>query len=156
MELAGISFTTTLPAPMTEFLPMVTPGRIIEPPSIHTPSSIRTGRAIVSQMDAPGCVLSGILSASCTEWVAVYIFTSGVYITLLPIMILLLSRNVQFLSLLSLTLYLSQLLRQGNASKNRQLQIDMPPSICKVNESSREHEQTKCIKTVLACWPYKK
>ena len=31
MELAGISFTTTLPAPMTEFLPMVTPGRIVEP-----------------------------------------------------------------------------------------------------------------------------
>ena len=39
MELAGISFTTTLPAPMTEFLPMVTPGRIVEPPPIHTPSS---------------------------------------------------------------------------------------------------------------------
>lgn len=35
---------------------MVTPGRIVEPPPIHTPSSIRTGRAIVSQMDAPGHV----------------------------------------------------------------------------------------------------
>ena len=96
-------------------------------------------------MDAPGCVLSGILSASWTEWVAVYIFTSGAIITLLPIMILLLSRNVQFLSLLSLTLCLSQLLRQGNASKNRQLQIDMPSSIRKVTQNSWEHEQTKCI-----------
>ena len=43
MELAGICFTTTLPAPMTEFLPMVTPGRIVEPPPIHCVADGRSG-----------------------------------------------------------------------------------------------------------------
>ena len=62
IESAGISFTTTLPAPITEFWPIVTPGSIVELPPIHTPFSIVTGDAIVAQMDAPVFILSGILS----------------------------------------------------------------------------------------------
>lgn len=51
---AGISFTTTLPAPITEFSPIVTPGRMTEPPPIHTPSLMVTGRAMVLHNDSPG------------------------------------------------------------------------------------------------------
>ena len=38
--LSGISFTTTLPAPITEFFPIVTPGTIIVPAPIQTFSPI--------------------------------------------------------------------------------------------------------------------
>ena len=46
-ELGGIDLLTTLPAPITEFLPIVTPGKIITPPPIQTLSSIVTGKAYV-------------------------------------------------------------------------------------------------------------
>ena len=41
---AGMSFVTTLPAPMTEFFPMVTPGRMMTPAPTQTFSSMRTGK----------------------------------------------------------------------------------------------------------------
>lgn len=41
--LSGISFVTTLPAPITVLFPMVTPGIIIAPPPIQTLFPIRTG-----------------------------------------------------------------------------------------------------------------
>ena len=44
-QLAGIDRFTTLPAPITLFFPMVTPGSRIAPPPIHTPSSMVTGWA---------------------------------------------------------------------------------------------------------------
>ena len=44
-QLAGMERATTLPAPMTLFRPIVTPGNRMAPPPIHTPSSILTGRA---------------------------------------------------------------------------------------------------------------
>lgn len=46
-QFSGIDLVTMLPAPITEFLPMVTPGSIITPPPIHTLSSILTGSAKV-------------------------------------------------------------------------------------------------------------
>ena len=46
-ELGGIDLLSTLPAPITEFLPIVTPGKIITPPPIQTLSSIVTGKAYV-------------------------------------------------------------------------------------------------------------
>ena len=42
-EFAGISRTTTLPAPMTECSPMRTPPRMIDPAPTHTPSSMTIG-----------------------------------------------------------------------------------------------------------------
>lgn len=42
-QFSGMERVTTLPAPMTLFLPIVTPGRRIAPPPIQTPSSIVTG-----------------------------------------------------------------------------------------------------------------
>ena len=44
---AGISLVTTLPAPITLFCPIVTPGKIITPPPIQQPSSIMTEKAKV-------------------------------------------------------------------------------------------------------------
>ena len=44
-QFGGIVRFTTLPAPITLFSPMVTPGRRIQPPPIHTLSFISTGRA---------------------------------------------------------------------------------------------------------------
>ena len=42
---SGISFTTTLPAPMVTLLPMVTPGRMVTDPPIQTWSPMVTGFA---------------------------------------------------------------------------------------------------------------
>ena len=44
-ELAGIFSVTTLPAPIIEFLPTVTPALITACPPIHTPSSMLMGAA---------------------------------------------------------------------------------------------------------------
>lgn len=44
-QFAGISFVTTLPAPITVPSPMDTPGRIIAPPPIQQPFPIFTGNA---------------------------------------------------------------------------------------------------------------
>ena len=44
-ELGGMDLLTILPAPITEFLPIVTPGKIITPPPIQTLSSMVTGKA---------------------------------------------------------------------------------------------------------------
>lgn len=41
--LSGISLVTTLPAPIVTLLPIVTPGKIIEFPPIHTLSPMVTG-----------------------------------------------------------------------------------------------------------------
>jgi hypothetical protein len=40
---AGISFVTTLPAPMTDRSPILTPGQTMTPPPTHTSSPIVTG-----------------------------------------------------------------------------------------------------------------
>ncbi len=45
MTLAGISLVTTLPAPITVFSPIVTPGSTIAPPPIHTLSPMVIGDA---------------------------------------------------------------------------------------------------------------
>ena len=42
IEFEGISFTTTLPAPMVTLSPIVTPGRMVTLPPIHTLSPMRT------------------------------------------------------------------------------------------------------------------
>lgn len=49
MVLSGISFVTTLPAPITTLFPIVTPGIIIAPPPIQTLSPIITGAVCVLQ-----------------------------------------------------------------------------------------------------------
>jgi len=41
--LAGIDFVTTLPAPIVVLSPIVTPGRMMHPPPIHTLLPIITG-----------------------------------------------------------------------------------------------------------------
>ena len=43
MDIGGMFFVTTLPAPMTLHFPMVTPGRMTLQPPIQQPSSIVTG-----------------------------------------------------------------------------------------------------------------
>lgn len=48
-QFSGIERVTTLPAPITLFLPMTTPGKRIAPPPIQTLSSILTGREKVRQ-----------------------------------------------------------------------------------------------------------
>lgn len=55
ITLSGISFVTTLPAPITTLFPIVTPGRIIAPPPIQTLSPIITGAVLVlqNQMNHP-------------------------------------------------------------------------------------------------------
>ena len=98
-QFAGISFVTTLPAPITVPSPIDTPGRMIAPPPIQHPLPIFTGKAYVRQKYSP---LSGFqsvvsLSASSTGCVAVYICTLEAIKTLLPISILLQSTNVQFI-----------------------------------------------------------
>ena len=40
---AGMSFVTTLPAPMTVFEPIFTPGQMIAPPPTHTSEPISMG-----------------------------------------------------------------------------------------------------------------
>lgn len=52
-QFSGIECVTTLPAPITLFFPIVTPGRMITPPPIHTLSSIVTGLAKVRKNDVP-------------------------------------------------------------------------------------------------------
>ena len=52
-QFSGMERVTTLPAPMTLFLPIVTPGRRIAPPPIQTPSSIVTGLANVRKKVVP-------------------------------------------------------------------------------------------------------
>lgn len=52
-QFSGMERVTTLPAPMTLFLPIVTPGRRIAPPPIHTPSSIVTDLAKVRKKVVP-------------------------------------------------------------------------------------------------------
>lgn len=41
-EYSGISFVTTLPAPIIQYLPILTPGKMIEPAPINVPSPIKT------------------------------------------------------------------------------------------------------------------
>lgn len=43
IQLSGIDFTTILPAPTILFLPIFTPGRIIDPAPTNTLSLILTG-----------------------------------------------------------------------------------------------------------------
>lgn len=52
-QFSGMERVTTLPAPITLFFPIVTPGRMIVPPPIHTPSSIVTGLANVRKKVVP-------------------------------------------------------------------------------------------------------
>src|SRR3954453_7203457 len=42
---SGMSLVTTLPAPMTDFEPIRTPGQMIAPPPTHTSEPISTGLA---------------------------------------------------------------------------------------------------------------
>ena len=84
-QFAGMERVTTLPAPMTVFSPIVTPGRMMTPPPIHAPSSILTGRAMVLQMSSPSIQSQAIRSRTSVECVAVYICTLGAIKTLLPI-----------------------------------------------------------------------
>ena len=89
---------TTLPAPITVFFPIVTPGNNIAPPPIHTPSSILTGRAIVLQMSSPSSQSPTIRSHTSVECVAVYICTLDALKTLSPISMRWLSTKVRFKS----------------------------------------------------------
>ena len=96
-QLSGIERVTTLPAPITLFLPIVTPGKTMLPPPIHAPSQIFIGNAYVLQI--PVFISSSFIILSCTfvEWVAVYSCTLEAISTLLPISMILLSTNVQFM-----------------------------------------------------------
>ena len=49
ITLSGMSFVTTLPAPITTLSPIVTPGRMRAPPPIQTLSPIVTGAVLVLQ-----------------------------------------------------------------------------------------------------------
>ena len=53
--LSGMSFVTTLPAPITTFLPIVIFGKIMEPPPIQELSLIETGKVLVFTVE---CVWS--------------------------------------------------------------------------------------------------
>ena len=53
--LSGMFLVTTLPAPITTFSPIVTPGKIMVPPPIHELSLMDTGKALVFTVE---CVLS--------------------------------------------------------------------------------------------------
>ena len=78
-------------------LPIVTPGKTMLPPPIHAPSQIFIGNAYVLQI--PVFISSSFIILSCTfvEWVAVYSCTLEAISTLLPISMILLSTNVQFM-----------------------------------------------------------
>lgn len=52
--IAGMERLTTLPAPITEFSPMVTPAKRMPPPPIHALSLISMGRAQVLKKE--GCL----------------------------------------------------------------------------------------------------
>lgn len=64
----GMSFTTTLPAPMVTLSPIVTPGRIVTLPPIQQLSPILTGRAHSFLV---------LRSMGLVEWQAVYMLTFG-------------------------------------------------------------------------------
>ena len=49
----GRDLFTTLPAPITQLLPIVTPGKMIVPPPIHTSSPIVTGKEPVRKNNSP-------------------------------------------------------------------------------------------------------
>ena len=83
---SGISFVTTLPAPITELEPMVTPGVTIHPPPSQTLSPITMGFANSS----PDRRISG--STGCP---AVRRLTFGPMSTSLPIVILAQSSMMQ-------------------------------------------------------------
>ena len=99
---AGMERVTTLPAPMTLLRPIVTPGKIMAPPPIHTLSSIFMGSANVLQMALLSSQFCMVLSFTFVECVAVYICTLEAIKTLLPISIRLLSTNVQFMLIMTL------------------------------------------------------
>lgn len=65
MESLGISFVTTLPAPMTALSPIVTPGKIVQFPPIQTFLPFVTGLANST---------SNNHSFESNEWQAVYIY----------------------------------------------------------------------------------
>ena len=84
---AGMERVTTLPAPMTLLRPIVTPGKIMAPPPIHTLSSIFMGSANVLQMALLSSQFCMVLSFAFVECVAVHICTLEAIKTLLPISI---------------------------------------------------------------------
>lgn len=53
---AGIFLLTTLPAPMTLFDPMVTPGNMITPVVIQTLSPMKTGLVFMVEKSSKSCV----------------------------------------------------------------------------------------------------
>lgn len=77
MESLGISFVTTLPAPMTALSPIVTPGKIVQFPPIQTFLPIVTG--------LPNST-SNNHSFESNEWQAVYICVFGPIIVCSPIL----------------------------------------------------------------------
>ena len=101
----GISWVTTLPAPITESRPIVTPGRTITPPPIQTFSPMLIGRAYVWKkgrgMD--GCHPSTSRSPAFTGWAAVYSCTLEAISVLSPITILLQSIKVQLILIMMLS-----------------------------------------------------
>ena len=68
---AGMERVTTLPAPMTLLRPIVTPGKIMAPPPIHTLSSIFMGSANVLQMALLSSQFCMVLSFTFVDCVAV-------------------------------------------------------------------------------------
>lgn len=74
----GISWVTTLPAPITVSSPIVTPLSMVLPPPIQTLFPMLTGSGI----KAPA-----IRSAESSEWLAEYILTLGPNSVLFPIVI---------------------------------------------------------------------
>ena len=97
-QFPGTELVTTLPAPITLFSPIVTPGRRIQPPPIHTLSFISIGRAKVLKNVVRRSLQCGT-SLSCGKIGCedVYICTFDAIKTLLPIRIGLLSTKVQFI-----------------------------------------------------------
>ena len=72
---AGTSLVTMLPAPMTAFSPMVTPGRMTLPAPTHTPAPMVTGLLYCRPLRR---------SAGCRGWVAAVMVTLGPIITSSP------------------------------------------------------------------------
>ena len=100
-----MDFVTTLPAPITLFRPIVMPGKTIVPPPIQTLSSMVMGRAFVLKNKSPDRSSQSFTKRSFAfiGCVAVYNCTLGAMRTLFPILIILSSKNVQFILIMTLS-----------------------------------------------------
>jgi len=94
-EPSGISFNTTLPAPITHHFPTFTPGKIITPaptcvpsPTVTFPNNVALGDMWTKSSITQSCsIIVAVLMITCFP-IYVFVFTTAFNITTVPLSIL--------------------------------------------------------------------